>query len=142
MKTIIKILLICSVVLVGCRKDELSLTEKKIAGEWEFEKVKYNDANIILNEDITSEYSGSILTFFNDGTANFNHQNKIYEGVWEVTINPQLNDAYENLTVNLSEINSNELLLFNFNNVSVTKNIIWAHKYNYNKRFTYKLKRK
>ena len=138
MKKLYVTLILGLFLIQSCQKDDLTQSERRTIGSWEYEQVKYNEAGSFGAEDISNEYEGIQIDFFDDFT--FEMQNDVigttYGGVWEINTD-FVNEAYnEKLIGSYTDNASGEVFTLLFENFSVNNRRIWAD-YNDKKGFFY-----
>lgn len=131
------ILFIFSASLVSCNKDDLSFSERRILGIWEFEKVKRTENFTLKTDNLIDQYENTTIEFLEDRTASMYHNGKTYEGTWETF---QSGEA-TNLSAALVESVTGEVYHLNFSSFSVTKNILRADKSSHQYWERYKLRK-
>jgi hypothetical protein len=108
----------------ACNHDVTLRQEKRIIGDWEFDKVRYFGRNDVFNGDnITDEYDGIILTFYENKTMEYKDNGQIFSGEWDLKIDYSGDDSEFELITFLLETNTNE-----------TKTIVWDNVFFVNKK--------
>lgn len=119
------LLLLFSIVLASCNQDLTLRQERKIIGDWEFDKVRYYDANNVFNGDnITDEYDDVLLTFYEDKTMEYKDNNgQTFVGEWDLEIDYSGEESEFELIAFLLDENTNEM-----------KTMVWDAVYFFNKK--------
>jgi hypothetical protein len=118
------LLLLFSMAFTACNHDVTLRQEKRIIGDWEFDKVRYFGRNDVFNGDnITDEYDGIILTFYENKTMEYKDNGQIFSGEWDLKIDYSGDDSEFELIAFLLETNTNE-----------TKTIVWDNVFFVNKK--------
>jgi|GEM_PF-6798267 len=118
------LLLLFSMAFTACNHDVTLRQEKRIIGDWEFNKVRYFGRNDVFNGDnITDEYDGIILTFYENKTMEYKDNGQIFSGEWDLKIDYSGDDSEFELIAFLLETNTNE-----------TKTIVWDNVFFVNKK--------
>jgi len=75
--------------LISCNKeDNLTWTERRVVGSWQYDDVNFTERWKIGHEDITADYSGITLTFNDDFTMTSVNSltGETLSGIWEINI--------------------------------------------------------
>lgn len=117
--TLFGFLLLLSTAFVACNHDMTLRREKRIIGDWEFDKVRYFANNGVINADnITDEFQGVILTFYEDKTMEYKENGQTFTGEWDLEIDYSSDGSDFELIAFLIDENTNK-----------TKTIIWDNVY-------------
>lgn len=118
-QTLLGFLLLFSAIFTACNNDVTLRQEKRIIGDWEFEKVRFYDRNNVFNgKNITDEFEGVVLSFYKDKTMEYKDNGQIFKGEWDLKIDYSSEDTDFELIAFLINGNTNE-----------TKTIVWDNVY-------------
>jgi hypothetical protein len=113
------LLLLLSIAFTACNHDVTLRQEKRIIGDWEFDRVRYFSRNDVFNGDnITDDYDGVVLTFYENKTMEYKDNGQIFTGEWDLKIDYSGDDSEFELIAFLLDANTNE-----------TKIIVWDNFY-------------
>lgn len=126
----------------ACQKeDNLTFTERRVVGTWNFEKVKVYDRWSFNTDEITSDYDREYITFNNDFTAIYEdlETGEIFSGVWNLTENNSGDYCVSNIFASFTNDETGDLMQVIFEDISVTKKRLRAQFENKEERFNYLL---
>lgn len=64
-------------------EDQLERKEDRLIGSWVIDRARFDEDGFFNSINITSEYRGDLLTFFEDGYLQYEENNgEIYTGTW------------------------------------------------------------
>jgi hypothetical protein len=113
------LLLLLSIAFTACNHDVTLRQEKRIIGDWEFDRVRYFSRNDVFNGDnITDDYDGVVLTFYENKTMEYKDNGQVFTGEWDLKIDYSGDDSEFELIAFLLDANTNE-----------TKIIVWDNFY-------------
>ncbi len=133
-------LLILSALLLGsCTKFVFQTTSDKLMKSWVYEKVTFQKNNSFSKEDVTTDYTGLVLTFNADFTIDEvnNTTGATRIGTWKVDYEQdeyaastgQTTNGTEILAGTLTDATSGAVYLLKWKSLSVTKSKIRAYEY-------------
>jgi hypothetical protein len=140
--------LLSGLVLFSCdQSQKLTFTERKLIGEWEYDKVEYFP-NWGIKENLSDEFANYQIEILNDFTITMQNLStgETYSGVWEVNIInlPSSNGnsaAAEEFIASLSENTSGNVIQIIWENIGVDNSRIRATHDDKEGLFNYKLKK-
>lgn len=87
MKKTILFSFLAAILMSGCTiEDRLERREDRLVGQWVFERAFYKDDNDLFRDDLTHQYEGDILEFFDDYFVIYEdwQTNEVFFGDWRL----------------------------------------------------------
>lgn len=121
--TQISLLLLFTMIFASCNQDLTLRQERKIIGDWKFDRVREFDRNDVFNGDnITDAYEAVLLTFYEDKTMEYKDNNgQVFIGEWDLKIDFSGDDSEFELIAFLLDDDTSEM-----------KTIVWDAVYFFN----------
>lgn len=107
--------------LTSCEKNYIDRLEMRLEGLWYFNEVREQQA--LKNENITENYEGDVLEFFEDNTVTYTYGNgkKLY-GIYEYNLVNGQETTVGQVIMSFVDDQTLEQTLYIWDNVTLTKN--------------------
>jgi len=150
MKKICFLLLAASCFLFQSCDDDLFLSiDEKLDGEWYFDKVTYTKPFSIGSKNVTSDYEGYSLIFYENGEVDYfeSSPSVTYDGSWDIEsrysyTNNEEGEYVRFLEMNLVDFQNDNFRSFDWEIETLTRNKMVAFEYIGNRRYRYRLKKR
>jgi len=77
-------------------QDRVERREDRLIGTWVIDKATFDEDGVLFNKNITDDFRGDRLTFFPDGTVEYQNRNgQIFAGPWFIDALRDLDDDLE-----------------------------------------------
>jgi len=143
------LLLALCFVFQGCDDDIFLSVDEKLDGEWYFDKVTYTRPFSIGRKNVTSDYEGYSLTFFQNGDIDYleTSPSASYSGSWDIESRYSYRNSEEGayvdfLELNLVDFDNDDFRSFDWEIATLTRNKLVAEEYIGNRNYRYRLKKR